>query len=108
LCAIKAYVFIEYPPKGHEIALKFATQARDLYPDEDGWIGIWLIAKGRVRRLTNKFSIPDNSKLDAANMLLKSKLNNSTDLIMASSFFSKDIIIVFMTIINVINTIVSL
>jgi len=45
------------------------------------------MAKGRLRRLTDKLSVPDESELDAADMLLKSKLINSSFRIIAATTY---------------------
>lgn len=69
ICAIKALVFMEYPPKGNDIALKFAEQARNLHSTEPEWIIIWLKAKGRVRRYYNRYKMPDDGEIYAAKIL---------------------------------------
>lgn len=70
ICALKACIFMEYPPNGNEFALKFANEARKLYSNEPQWIVIWLKAKGRVRRLYNvERSMPDNCEVEAADIL---------------------------------------
>lgn len=73
ICAIKALVFMEYPPKGNDIALKFAEQARNLHSTEPEWIIIWLKAKGRVRRFYSSYKMPDDGEIDAAEILCTAK-----------------------------------
>ncbi|KAE9528198.1 hypothetical protein AGLY_012620 [Aphis glycines] len=69
ICAVKAKIFMEYPPEGNDMALKFVNQARYLDSIEPEWIVIWLKAKGRVRRYYKKYTTPDDDEIDAANML---------------------------------------
>lgn len=73
ICAIKARVFMEYPPKGNDIGLKFADHARNLNSIEPEWIVIWLKAKGRVRRFYAQFKMPDEHELEAAEMIYTAK-----------------------------------
>ncbi|XP_026822086.1 uncharacterized protein LOC113560423 [Rhopalosiphum maidis] len=73
VCAVKTRIFMEYSPKGNDIALKFADQARTLHSTEPEWIVIWLKAKGRVRRYYEQFSMPENAELDAAEILCSTK-----------------------------------
>jgi len=73
VCAVKARIFMEYPPKGNDIALKFADQARTFHSTEPEWIVIWLKAKGRVRRYYEQYTIPDNNEIDAAEILCSTK-----------------------------------
>jgi len=64
---------MEYPPKGNDIALQFADQARNIHPTESEWIVIWLKAKGRVRRYYKQFQMPDVHEMNAAEILSASK-----------------------------------
>lgn len=73
ICGVKARVFMEYPPKGNDIALKFADEARNLHSIEPEWLIIWLKAKGRVRRYYNQFQMPDEIEINVAEMLCTSK-----------------------------------
>lgn len=73
ICAVKALVFMEYPPKGNDIALQFAEQARNLHSTEPEWITIWLKAKGRVRRFYSQYQMPDDDEIDAAEILSTAK-----------------------------------
>lgn len=73
ICAVKARIFMEYPPKGNDIALKFADRACTLHSTESEWIIIWLKAKGRVRRYYEQYKLPDDDELDAAEMLCSTK-----------------------------------
>lgn len=69
VCAVKAKVFMEYPPKGNEVGLNFANEALSLLPNETKWMIIWLKAKGRVRRFYNKSKTPDKDEIDTAETL---------------------------------------
>lgn len=60
---------MEYPPKGNDIALKLAEEARILDSSEVEWTNIWLKAKGRVRRFYDEFKIPDSDEIYAADIL---------------------------------------
>jgi len=73
ICAVKARVFMEYPPKGNDLALKYADQARTLHSTEPEWIIIWLKAKGRVRRYYEQYKMPDDDEIDAAEILCSTK-----------------------------------
>lgn len=73
VCAVKARIFMEYPPKGNDIALKFADQARTFHSTEAEWIVIWLKAKGRVRRYYEQYTIPYDDEMDAAEILCSTK-----------------------------------
>jgi len=64
---------MEYPPKGNDIALNFADQARTLHSTEPEWIIIWLKAKGRVRRYYQQYKMPEDDEIDAAEMLCSTK-----------------------------------
>lgn len=87
VCAVKARVFMEYPPKGNDIALTFSVQARNLYSTELEWMIIWLKAKGRVRRYYDHLNImPEKDEMDAADMLSTTK-TNSRHLVQASIIF---------------------
>lgn len=88
ILAVKAYVFIEYPPIGNDIALKLADQARKLCSTEPEWIVIWLLAKARVRRFFNRNKVPDESEIDAVDMLLCTKIQKSEHLIKAATIYS--------------------
>ncbi|XP_060836483.1 uncharacterized protein LOC132919152 [Rhopalosiphum padi] len=85
LCAVKAKIFMEYPPKGNDIALTFADQARTLHSTEPEWILVWLKAKGLVRRYYERFTMPDNDEINAANIW--SKNTNARLLIQASNIY---------------------
>lgn len=85
ICAIKARVFLEYPPKGNDIALQFAKIARDYHSTEVEWIIIWLKAKGRVRRYYYQHQMPDSQEFEAANIL--SQDHKPGSLIQASKLF---------------------
>lgn len=86
ICAVKARVFMEYPPKGNDIALKLADEACNLHSTEAEWIIIWLKAKGRVRRFYKQFDMPDEVEIDAAEMLCSTKTKPRL-LIQASKLF---------------------
>lgn len=87
ICAVKAKVFMEYAPKGNEIALKFSEQARNLHSTEPEWIIIWLKAKGRVRRYYDYLNkMPEKDEMDAAEMLSTTK-TNCRHLVYASKIF---------------------
>lgn len=60
---------MEYPPKGNDIAIKFVEKACNLDSFEPTWDAVWLKAKGRVRRYSNRFSMPDISELNVAKKL---------------------------------------
>uniref|UniRef100_A0A2S2PAG1 Uncharacterized protein n=1 Tax=Schizaphis graminum TaxID=13262 RepID=A0A2S2PAG1_SCHGA len=75
ICAVKARIFLEYPPKGNCIALKFADQAQTHNSTEPEWILVWLRAKGRVRRYYEQFAMPENDEMDAAKILASAKTN---------------------------------
>jgi len=87
ICAIKSRVFMEYPPKGNDIGLAFADQARNLQSTEPEWIIIWLKAKGRVRRYHDKYQMPDKHEIEAAKMLCATKTAKSRSLIQASKLY---------------------
>ncbi|CAI6343167.1 unnamed protein product [Macrosiphum euphorbiae] len=76
ICAVKARIFMEYPPKGNDIALEFASRACNLYSAEHEWIIVWLKAKGRVRRYYQPFDMADNDEMDAAKTLCSTKLKS--------------------------------
>lgn len=85
---------MEYPPKGNDIALKFADQARTLHSTEPEWIIIWLKAKGRVRRYYEQFKMPEDDEMNAAEMLCSTKtearlLIQSSKLYMEAAFVNK-------------------
>ncbi|XP_022179430.1 uncharacterized protein LOC111040046 isoform X1 [Myzus persicae] len=86
ICAVKARIFMEYPPKGNDIALKFADRARILHSTEPEWIIIWLKAKGRVRRYYSQFKMPEDDEMDGAEMLCSTK-PNPRHLIQASKLY---------------------
>jgi len=86
VCAVKARIFLEYPPKGNDIALKFADQARTLDSTEPKWIVIWLKAKGRVRRYYEQLAMPENDEIDCAKILSSAK-TNARHLIKASKVY---------------------
>lgn len=88
ICAVKAKVFIEYPPKGNDIALKFAEQACNLDSTEPLWKVVWLKAKGRVRRYHNRFSMPELNELNAAKTLCSYKTRTQF-LIQAAQIYSE-------------------
>jgi len=67
---------MEYPPKGNDIALEFASRACNLYSEEHEWIIIWLKAKGRVRRYYQPFQMVGNDEMDAAKTLCSTKLKS--------------------------------
>lgn len=73
ICAIKARIFMEYSPKGNDIALRFANEACNLHSTESEWIVIWLKAKGRVRRYYTQYKMPEKDELDSAEMLCTTK-----------------------------------
>jgi len=94
ICSVKARIFMEYPPKGNDFALKFADRARTLDSTEPEWIIIWLKAKGRVRRYYEKFKMPGDDEIDAANMLCSTKtkarlLIQASNLYMEAAFVNK-------------------
>ncbi|XP_025197118.1 uncharacterized protein LOC112595929 [Melanaphis sacchari] len=94
VCAVKARIFMEYPPKGNDIALKFADQARTLHSTEPEWIVIWLKAKGRVRRYYEQYKMPENDEINAAEMLCSTKtkarlLIQASKLYMEVAFINK-------------------
>lgn len=84
--AVKARIFMVYAPKGNDIALKFADQARQLQSIEPEWTTVWLKAKGRVRRCYNKTQMPGEDEIDAAKMLSLT-LSKSRFLIQASKMY---------------------
>jgi len=86
ICSVKARIFMEYPPKGNDIALKFADRARTLDSTEPEWIIIWLKAKGRVRRYYEQYQMPEDDEIDAAKMLCSTK-TNARPLIQASKLY---------------------
>lgn len=86
ICAVKARVFMEYPPKGNDIALKFADEARNYHTTEPEWIIIWLKAKGRVRRYYFQYKMPDIEEFNAAEILSTTK-TKPRFLIQASKLF---------------------
>lgn len=86
ICAIKARLFMEYPPRGNDIALEFAVQARNLNSTEPEWIIVWLKAKGRVRRFYIQFQMPDEHEIDAADILCTTK-SKPRSLIQASKLY---------------------
>ncbi|XP_050540163.1 uncharacterized protein LOC126904874 [Daktulosphaira vitifoliae] len=85
LCAIKSIVFVEYPPKGNDISLDFALEAKTLNSEEPEWLNIWLKAKGRVRRFYSLFEMPDKDEFLAANILSSQK--NPRCLIQATNVY---------------------
>lgn len=94
ICAVKARVFMEYPPKGNDIALTFANEARNYHSTEPEWIVIWLKAKGRVRRYYFQFKMPDLDEFDAAETLSTTKtkpllLIEASKLFMEAGFIHK-------------------
>ncbi|CAI6350792.1 unnamed protein product [Macrosiphum euphorbiae] len=94
VCAVKARIFMEYPPKGNDIALKFADRARTLHSTEPEWIIIWLKAKGRVRRYYEQYKMPGDDEIDAAEMLCSTKtkarlLIQASKLYMEAAFVNK-------------------
>lgn len=60
---------MEYPPKGNEISLKYAEQARKFCSTEPEWLSNWLKAKGRVRRFYNPCSKPHDDEIEAADLI---------------------------------------
>ncbi|XP_001946582.1 uncharacterized protein LOC100165115 [Acyrthosiphon pisum] len=76
ICAVKGRVFMEYAPKGNDIALEFASRARNLYSAEHEWIIIWLKAKGRVRRYYQPYTMAGNDEMDAAKTLCSTTLKS--------------------------------
>lgn len=66
---------MEYPPKGNDIALKFADEARYLNPTELEWVVVWLKAQGRVRRFYHQYQMVYDTEIEAAEMLSKAKTN---------------------------------
>jgi len=85
---------MEYPPKGNDIALEFASRACNLNSTEHEWIIIWLKAKGRVRRYYHPFEMPDNDEMDAAEILYSTKpkshlLIEATQIYKEAGFMSK-------------------
>ncbi|XP_025425242.1 uncharacterized protein LOC112694091 [Sipha flava] len=85
ICGLKALIFMEYPPKGNDIGLKLAEEARILDSSEIEWIKIWLKAKGRVRRFYDMLKIPDEDEIHAADILCTK--TNPRDLIEASDLY---------------------
>lgn len=85
---------MEYPPKGNDIALKFADRARTLHSTEPEWIIIWLKAKGRVRRYYAQYAMPEDDEIDAAETLCSTKtkarlLIQASKLYMETAFINK-------------------
>lgn len=66
---------MEYSPKGIDIALKFADEARNLDSIELDWVHIWLKAKGRARRFYDNSELPGNDEIKAAEMLCTANTN---------------------------------
>jgi len=75
ICAVKAKIFMQYPLKGNYIALKFAEQARTSSTEPE-WINIWLKAKGRVRRYSEPFKVPEDDEINAAKMICLTTTNS--------------------------------
>jgi len=69
ICAVKARIFMEYPPKGNDIALELADQARTLSTEHE-WLLIWLKAKKRVRHRNEPYKMPGDDEMEAAERLL--------------------------------------
>lgn len=86
LCGVKAKLFLNYPPKGNDMALKVAEEARFLDPSEFEWIKIWLTSKGRVRRFYDKLKIPDADEIHAAD-ILQTKTTNPRFLLEAAELY---------------------
>ncbi|CAI6353710.1 unnamed protein product [Macrosiphum euphorbiae] len=62
ICAVKASIFMLYPPNGNYIALELASQACT----EPEWIIIWLKVKKRVRHRDEPYKIPGDDEIGAA------------------------------------------
>ncbi|CAI6349312.1 unnamed protein product [Macrosiphum euphorbiae] len=95
ICAVKARVFMEYSPKGNDIALNFADQARALHPTEPELIIIWLKAKGRVRRYYDPTEIPGDDEIEAAESVCSIKSNSK--LIFEASQIYKEVGYIYKT-----------
>lgn len=67
--SLKALVFMEYPYTSHDIALKFADEARTLHSTEPELTFIWLKVKTRVRRFNNEY-MPDKNEMNAVDKML--------------------------------------
>lgn len=85
---IKAKVFMEYPPKGNNIALTLAEQACELHPTDTESLITWLKAKGRVRRFDSQHDMPTPNELSAAKRL-SSNETEFRSLIEASAIYSE-------------------
>ncbi|XP_016658449.1 uncharacterized protein LOC100575167 [Acyrthosiphon pisum] len=66
ICAVKASIFMYYPPNGNDIALELANRACALHSTEPEWIIIWLKVKKRVRHRDEPYKIPGDDEIDAA------------------------------------------
>ncbi|XP_060870952.1 uncharacterized protein LOC132945272 isoform X2 [Metopolophium dirhodum] len=70
--AVKARIFMEYPPKGNDIALELAERALALHYLPE-WLLIWSKAKKVVRHHNAPYTIPGDEEIDAALYLFKTQ-----------------------------------
>ncbi|XP_016657442.1 uncharacterized protein LOC107882879 [Acyrthosiphon pisum] len=74
VCAVKARIFMEYPPKGNDIALELADRACTLNSVEPEWLLIWLKAKKRVRHHYEPFKMPGDDEIAKALYLYETQI----------------------------------
>ncbi|XP_029344701.1 uncharacterized protein LOC107883282 [Acyrthosiphon pisum] len=72
ICAVKARIFMEYPPKGNNIALELTERALALHYLPE-WLLIWLKAKKVVRHDNAPYTIPGDEEINAALYLYKTQ-----------------------------------